>query len=256
MDTKVVVITGASSGIGAALARHLGNSGNSLVLGARRVGRLEKVAEPFGDRAVSVRTDVTRRPDVEGLRDRAMEAFGRVDVWINNAGRGIFRAPLELTDADVDDMMSVNFKSVLYGMQAIIPHFAERGEGHVINVSSFLGRVPLVTFRSAYNAAKAAVNALTANVRMELGAEHPDVHVSLVMPGVVTTDFHREALGAPEGTSVSSAAGAAQSADEVAERIVDLIAHPVAEIYTNPAGAQLARRYYEDVAAFERNTRG
>ncbi len=256
MESKVVVITGASSGIGAALAQRLGRAGHSLALGARRVDRLDEVAGPFGDRAVSVRTDVTRRPQVERLRDRAVDAFGHVDVWVNNAGRGIFRSPLELTDADIDDMMGVNFRSVLYGMQAIVPHFVDRGEGHIINVSSFLGRVPLVTFRSAYNAAKAAVNALTANVRMELGAEHPDVHVSLVMPGVVATDFHREALGAPQGASVPSTTGTAQSADEVAERIVDLMAHPVAEIYTNPAGAQLARRYYDDVAAFERSARG
>lgn len=253
MEAKVVVITGASSGIGAALARRLGEAGHSLALGARRLDRLEEIAEPFGDRAISVQTDVTRRVHVERLRDRSIDAFGHVDAWINNAGRGICREPLQLTDADVDDMMAVNFRSVLYGIQAIVPHFIERGGGHVVNVSSFLGRVPLVTFRSAYNAAKAAVNALTANVRMELATEHPEIRVSLVMPGVVATQFHREALGAPEGASVPSVGGAAQSADEVAEKIVALIAHPVAEIYTNPASAGLARRYYEDVGAFEQN---
>ncbi len=252
MERKVVVITGASSGIGAALARRMGKAGHALALGARRRNELEAVARGAGDRTVAVVTDVTRRREMERLRDEAIEAFGRVDVWVNNAGRGIFRKPLELTDAEVDEMMAVNLKSALYGMQAIVPHFKERGSGHVINVSSFLGRVPLVTFRSAYNAAKAAVNALTANVRMELREEYPEVHVSLVMPGVVDTDFHGNALGAPQGASPPSGGRVqAQSADEVAEQIVQLIARPVAELYTNPASAQIARRYYEDVEAFE-----
>jgi NADP-dependent 3-hydroxy acid dehydrogenase YdfG len=76
-----------------------------------------------------VRTDVTKRSDVERLRDRALEAFGRVDVWVNNAGRGIDRSVLELTEQDLDEMMEVNVKSALYGMQAVVPHFQERGPG-------------------------------------------------------------------------------------------------------------------------------
>src|SRR5439155_20685387 len=140
-------------------------------------------------------TDVTRRADVERLRDRALASFGHVDVWINNAGRGIRKNVLELTDEDVDAIMAVNVKSALYGMQAIVPHFIQRGRGHLINVSSFLSRVPLATFRSAYKAAKAALNALTANLRMDLAAAHPNIRVSLVMPGMVTTEFDRNALG-------------------------------------------------------------
>ena len=113
-------------------------------------------------------TDVTKRKDVERLRDAALKKFGHVDVWVNNAGRGIGKNVMELTDEDLDEMIRVNVKSVLYGMQAIVPHFQQRGKGHLINVSSFLGRVPLAAFRSAYNAAKHAVNALTANLRMDL----------------------------------------------------------------------------------------
>ncbi len=256
MDTKVIVVTGASGGIGAALARRLQAGGHMLVLGARRRALLEEVASAGGDHAITVVTDVTRRADVERLRDAAFDAFGHVDVWVNNAGRGIFRQPLELTDADVDEMMDVNFRSALYGMQAIVPHFKERGGGHLINVSSFLGRVPLVTFRSAYNAAKAALNALTANMRMELLRDFPDIHVSLVMPGVVRTDFHRNALGAPSEAGAPRGGVPAQTADEVAERMVDLIAHPVAELYTNPASAEIARRYYENVEAFESGRTG
>lgn len=252
MESKVVVITGASGGIGAALAHRLGADGHRLALAARRGNALEEVARASGAETLVRVTDVTRRADVERLRDEALAAFGHVDVWINNAGRGIHRPALELTDDDVDAMIAVNFKSALYGMQAIVPHFKDRGHGHVINVSSFLGRVPLVTFRSAYNASKAALNVLTANVRMDLRAEYPDIHVSLVMPGVVTTDFHRNAAGAPPdaGPAPGLRAGA-QSAEEVADRMADLIDRPVAELYTNPMSAGLARRYYEDVEGFE-----
>lgn len=257
MKSKVVVITGASSGIGAALAKQLAGAGHRLVLAARRPDALEAVARDCDDEALTVVTDVTRRLDVERLRDEALSAFGGVDVWVNNAGRGIHRPALELTDDDVDEMIAVNFKSALYGMQAIVPHFKERGRGHVINVSSFLGRVPLVTFRSAYSAAKAALNTITANARVDLHAAYPDIHVSLVMPGVVETDFHRNATGAPEDAAPpANVRAGSQTAEEVASRMVELIEHPVAELYTNPASAGLARRYYEDPAAFEQRATG
>jgi len=193
--SRTIVITGASSGIGAALARTL--AGQNLVLAARRREELEAVAREASGRAVV--TDVTRREDVIRLRDEAVRAFGSVDVWVNNAGRGIARPVLELTDADFDEMMAVNVKSALYGMQAIAPHFIERKRGHIINISSFLGRVPIATHRSAYNAAKAALNALTANARVDLQSKVPDIHVSLVMPGLVSTEFARNAVGSSGG---------------------------------------------------------
>jgi len=255
---KVIVITGASAGIGAETARVLGAAGHSLVLAARRETELREVARSVGASARAVVTDVTRRDSVNRLRDEALREFGRVDVWINNAGRGITRPVLELTDEEFDEMMLVNVKSVLYGMQAIVPHFIERGSGHLINVSSFLGRVPIATVRSAYNAAKAAVNALTANLRVDLRAKHPGIAVSLVMPGIVATDFARNALGGvaplPPPAVVSGATPGAmkpQTPQEVATVIANLVANPVAEVYTNPASAAIARRYYEDVGAFE-----
>ena len=189
-----VVITGASGGIGAALAVRLGAAGHLVALAARREAELRDVASRAGRGAIVVPTDVTRRGDVERLRDLAVEAFGHVDVWVNNAGRGISRHVVDLSDEEFDEIMAVNVKSALYGIQAIVPHFIERGRGHVINVSSFLSRVPLATYRSAYNAAKAALNALTANLRVDLAAAHPDVHVSLVIPGLVSTGFQRNAL--------------------------------------------------------------
>jgi NADP-dependent 3-hydroxy acid dehydrogenase YdfG len=253
---RVAVITGASSGIGAALARRLGRGGCRLVLAARRADALRAVCAEAGLECHAVVTDVMRRADVERLRDEALATFGTVDVWVNNAGRGINAPVLELTDAQFDLMMAVNVKSALYGMQAIVPHFQERGHGHLINISSFLSRVPLATYRSAYNAAKAALNALTANLRMDLRRDYPGIHVSLVMPGMVTTEFARSALGGtPAVTWATSSGGAGppiQTADEVALAVEELIASPREELYTQAGQSELVVRYFSDVAAFER----
>ena len=249
-NQRTIVITGASSGIGADLARHLGVEGHRLVLAARSKGKLEGVARQSGKDARTVVTDVTKRDEVERLRDEAIRAFGHVDVWVNNAGQGIDKRVLDLTDEDFDEMMSVNVKSALYGMQAIVPHFMQRNAGHLINISSFLGRVPLATNRSAYNAAKAALNALTANVRVDLRATHPGIHVSLVMPSVVSTDFAKHALGSTT-PAPSRSPMQPQTSQEVAAIIAELIEHPRAEIFTNPAAPALAKRYLDDVGAFE-----
>src|SRR5256712_14168807 len=148
MNEKVTVITGASSGIGEALAKQLGAKGHRLVLGARRENELKRVAGEIGPNAVPVRTDVTRRKDVEYLRDIALERFGHVDVWVNNAGRGITKSVMELTDQEFDEIVAIVLKSVFYGMQTIVPHFLERGQGHLINGSSFLGCVPYIPYRT------------------------------------------------------------------------------------------------------------
>jgi NAD(P)-dependent dehydrogenase (short-subunit alcohol dehydrogenase family) len=161
---------------------------------------------------------------------------------------------MELTDSDIDEMMAINVKAPLYGAQAIIPHFQERGSGHLINVSSFLGRVPIAAVRSAYNAAKHALNALTANLRMELrAAGHTSIHVTTLMPGIVETPFAANALGAAPGTSTMRLSGpmASQTAEEVATIIADVVDHPRPDVYTNPAHPELVRSYYADVGAFE-----
>ena len=247
--SKVIVITGASTGIGAELAKQLAARGDILMLAARTAETLRQVARSCGRDTYYYSTDVTRRQDVNRLRDEALRTFDHVDVWINNAGRGITRQVLDLTDEDIDEMMAVNVKSALYGMQAIMPHFKERGQGHLINVSSFLSRIPFATQRSAYNAAKAALNTLTANLRMDLRAEYPGIHVSLVMPGVVSTEFAANAkYGAPPTAPLPNA----QTPGEVVAVMLDLIDHPKAEASTNPAvQVERVKRYYEDVAAFE-----
>lgn len=254
---RIVVITGASAGIGAAIAQEIGRRGDSLVLAARTTDALQRVASEISSPTHVVTADVTRRGDVERIRDEALRAFGHVDVWINNAGKGIVRPVLELTDADVDEMMAVNVKSALYGMQAIAPHFIERGRGHIINMSSFLGRVPVASPRSAYSAAKAALNTLTANARGDLQRTHPGIHVSLVMPGLVATGFAAHARGST-GAAPAGPIGSPmmpQTAEEVATIVADLIDRPAAEVYTNPASSTLATRYFADVGRFEAESR-
>ncbi len=248
------MITGASSGIGAALAVQLGQRGELLALAARREQELKKVASQSGGRALPVVTDVTRRKDVEHLRDAALAEFGHVDVWVNNAGRGINRPVSDLTEEDVRSTVDVVLMSVLYGMQAILPHFKERGRGHIVNVSSFLGRVPMPSYRSIYSASKSAVNVLSANLRMELRPKYPQIFVSVIMPGIVDTAFHDIAsppLPARAGESVWGTR--IESADEVAAKIVSLIDKPVAELYTSPEAVGRVEGYFKDVDAFEEN---
>ena len=247
---RTIVVTGASSGIGAAFARLAGASGARLVLVARRRAELERVAHEAGPQALAVTADVSRRADVQRVLAAAIERFSAVDVWINNAGRGITRPVAELTDGDFDEMMQVNVKSALYGMQAVLPHFQERGAGHIINVSSMLGRVPMATQRSAYNAAKHALNALTASLRIDLARTHPGIVVSTVSPGVVATEFGVNALG---GGVDSRQLPGAQPVGEVAEVLLDVVRHPRADVYTRPGMREIVVRYFgaDDMAQVE-----
>ena len=250
MQDQVIVITGASSGIGAALAELMGEQGARAVLVARRRQELDEVAARSGPNALAVVADVTSRMDVARAFDAALARFGQVDVWVNNAGRGINRLVSELSDEDFDEMMLVNVKSALYGMQAVLPHFRERGRGHIINVSSMLGRVPLAGIRSAYSASKHALNSLTANLRMELRATHPAIFVSSVHPGVVATEFGLKARHA--GVDSRSIPGA-QPVGEVAAVIANVIEHPRADVYTRPGAQKMVAAYYaaEDMGQAE-----
>jgi NADP-dependent 3-hydroxy acid dehydrogenase YdfG len=241
MQDKVIVITGASAGIGAALAEIVGKQGGRPVLLARREKELQEVAARSGPHALAVVADVTRRADVERAFAAALARWGHVDAWVNNAGRGISRLVSEITDADFDEMMTVNVKSALYGMQAVLPHFKERGAGHIVNVSSMLGRVPFANIRSAYSASKHALNSLSANLRIELSEGYPGVHVTVVHPGVVATEFGSNAL---HGGFDSRKLPGAQSAEEVAQVIADVLERPRADVYTRPGAQQMVAAYY------------
>jgi NADP-dependent 3-hydroxy acid dehydrogenase YdfG len=244
MRDKVIVITGASGGIGAALADAVAKRGASVVLVARREGALSDAARACGERAHPVVADVSRRDDVRRVVSEALARFGRVDVWVNNVGQGISRMPSQLTDQDVDDIIQVNVKSALYGMQEILPHFKERGEGHVINVSSMLGRIPFALIRSAYSGAKHFLNALTANFREEVQQTHPNIQFSLISPGVVSTDF---GLNARHGGPDSRALPNAQTADEVAAVIAGVIETRRADVYTRSGARERIASYYASV---------
>jgi NAD(P)-dependent dehydrogenase (short-subunit alcohol dehydrogenase family) len=250
MRDKVIVITGGSAGIGAALARRVARAGALPVLAARRERELEEVRGACGPGALAVVADVTRREDVQRILDRAVERHGRVDVWVNNAGRGITRLVSQLTDVELDEMMRTNLTSALHGMQVALAHFKTRQRGHIINVSSMLSRVPYVPWRSAYSAAKHALNALTASLRLEVRPEFPDIHISTVLPGVVATEFGLNALG---GGADSRTLPNAQPVEDVAGVIAELIEHPRAEVYTLPGLRQHVLDYFgaEDMGAAE-----
>lgn len=241
MDDQVVVITGASAGIGAALAELLAARGTSLVLVARNEEKLQAVADRCGENAYPVAADVTSRDEVRRIVDEAIDRFDHIDVWINNVGQGISRPPSQLTDNDVDTMMNVNVKSALYGMQEVLPHFQERETGHVINISSLLGRIPFAVIRSAYCGAKHFLNALTANFRDEVQKNYPDIQFSLVSPGVVRTGF---GLNARHGGPDSRRLPHSQSAEEVAAVIADVIESRKADVYTREGAHDLVIGYY------------
>jgi len=238
--------TGASSGIGAAVAERLARDGMAVVLVARRADRLAAVAARCGEQALPIVADMTVRADAERAAQEALARFGRIDVWINNVGRGITRPATALGDDDIDEMMRVNVKSALYGMQAVLPHFQAEGRGHLINVSSVLGRMPMAPFRSAYNGAKHFLNALTANVREDLAAAHPGIAVSLVSPGVVRTEFGVNAVhGGPDSRTLPNS----QSAEEVAEVIAGVIASRAPDVYTRAGVKQAVLGYLDGLTA-------
>lgn len=244
MRDKVVVITGASAGIGAALARLLAERGASVVLAARREDRLDEIARACGDRAHRIAADVSRRDEVRRIVSESLARFGRIDVWVNNVGQGISRVPSLLTDEDIDEIVRINVKSALYGMQEVLPHFKERGEGHVINVSSMLGRVPFVVLRSAYSGAKHFLNALTANFRDKVKQTHPGIQFSLVSPGVVGTDFGLSARhGGPDSRQLRNA----QKPEDVAAVIAGVIETRRPDVYTRSGARATVAGYYASV---------
>lgn len=241
MEQRVIVVTGASGGIGAAATEALAARGHSVLAVARRADPLQDVADRSQGTVVPLVADMTVRSEVRRAVEATLERFGRVDVWINNVGRGIFRMPSELTDDDIDEIMRINVMTALYGMQEVLPHFKERGQGHIINISSLLGRIPLATFRSAYCAAKHFLNALSTTFQAELAEAYPHIHVSLVSPGVVRTDFGANAMhGGPSSWELPNS----QSAEEVAAVIADVVESGRRDVYTRAGMQERIASYY------------
>ena len=241
MSEKIVVVTGASSGIGAALAVLLASRGVRVVLVARRSAPLEAVAGECRGLAQVVTGDMALRADVRRVVSAAVATAGRIDVWVNNVGQGITRAPSTLTEEDIDEMIRINVKSALYGMQEVLPHFKARGEGHIINLSSMLGRIPYALPRAAYSGAKHFLNALTANFREEVQQTHPRIQFSLVSPGLVYTNFGSNAIhGGPDSREMPDG----QPSEEVAAVIASVIDTRAPDVYTRPGSRDRVLGYY------------
>jgi NADP-dependent 3-hydroxy acid dehydrogenase YdfG len=189
IDGKVIVITGASSGLGEAAARMLAAEGARLVLGARRTDRLQALADELNARglqAIPLATDVTDHAQVKRLVDKAVETCGRVDVIINNAGL-MPLAPLERLKVDEwDRMIDVNIKGVLYGIAAALPHMQRQKSGHIINVSSVAGH-KVRSGGAVYAATKHSVRALSEGLRQEV--KPYNIRTTVISPGVVASEL-------------------------------------------------------------------
>jgi NADP-dependent 3-hydroxy acid dehydrogenase YdfG len=188
IEGKIIVITGASSGLGAAAARHLAKHGAKLVLGARRLERLEAFANEVSvGAAAAVRTDVTDPAQVKRLVDRAVQSHGRVDVIINNAGL-MPHSPLErLKLDDWNRTIDVNIKGVLYGIAAVLPHMKAQRSGHVINVSSVAGHLPPRPGSAIYAATKHAVRVISDGLRQEV--KPYNIRTTIISPGAIATEL-------------------------------------------------------------------
>jgi len=189
IEGKIVVITGASSGLGEATARLLSSQGASVVLGARRADRLQSLAEALtdaGGKAIALPTDVTQPDQVQALVDAAVQAYGRIDVMINNAGL-MPQALLErLQIGEWDRMIDVNIKGVLYGIAAALPYMQKQKAGHFINVSSVAGHKVGPGF-AVYAATKFAVRALSEGLRQEV--KPYNIRTTVISPGAVATEL-------------------------------------------------------------------
>ncbi len=183
---KVIVITGASSGLGEASARLLASKGAKLVLGARRKERLDALAQELGGDVLAVACDVAKRGEVQALVDAAIARFGRIDVLLNNAGL-MPLSPLELRLVDDwDRMIDVNIKGVLYGIDAALPQMRKQKSGHFINVASVAGH-KVRPSSTVYSATKHAVRVISEGLRQEVKAYN--IRTTIISPGLVATEL-------------------------------------------------------------------
>ncbi|MDB5239901.1 MAG: short-chain dehydrogenase/reductase [Spirosoma sp.] len=189
INEKVIVITGASSGMGETAARHLSALGATVVLGAKRADRIEKLAKEIqdqGGKALAMAMDVTQRDQVKKLVYSAVDQFGRVDVILNNAGVMPLSPMDRLNVAEWDTMIDVNIKGVLNGIAAVLPYMKAQKSGQIINTSSVAGH-KVFTGSAVYSATKFAVRALTEGLRMEV--KPYNIRTTIVCPGAVKTEL-------------------------------------------------------------------
>ena len=223
---KVIAITGASSGIGEATAVLLAGRGAKVVLGARRSDRLEALVDRIataGGEAFYVPADVTKRSDMSNLVKAACARFGKLDVFINNAGIGPISLFDDLRVEDWDAMIDVNLKGVLYGIAAALPVFRSQGFGHFVNIISTAG-LKIVPLHGVYAATKNAVRTITEGLRQEAG---DSLRVTGISPGFIHTDF-AESMTNPEvkAQTLGTRDKMAISPDAIARAIAFAIEQP------------------------------
>src|SRR3954470_1582909 len=237
LSGRVAAITGASSGIGLALAQHLAREGVAVVIGARRADRLDEAVRDMrsqGGRAESVVVDVTSEGDVQRLVQHARSTFGRLDIMICNAGFGYYGTVEETPTPIMQRMMDVNFFGTFHGARAVLPHFRAQRSGHLIIVSSIVGHRG-IAMMSGYSATKAAQVAFAESLRTEFSGT--GIAVSVVFPVSTDTEF-RSAMERDYGHSVAGL-GPRQSVDEVARAIVKCVRKPSPEVHPHPSSRAL-----------------
>lgn len=223
---KVVIITGASSGIGEAIALHLANNAYSLVLVARRQDKINALVDRIiqqGGKAIAVKADVTRQEEVQRAIDAAIAAYQRVDVLINNAGFMAIAPLSELKTDEWDKMIDTNLKGVLYGVAAALPVFQRQGSGHFINVASVAGIKVLAPGGVVYSATKFAVRALSEGLRQEAGKT---IRTTLISPGAVESELQFGSSDEESKKFLHEFYKQAISADAIARSVLFAIEQP------------------------------
>ena len=225
---KVVVITGASSGLGESTARLLASRGAKVVLGARRKDRIDSVVKEIsatGGKATGFVVDVTNRGQVETFIKQSLDNFGRVDVLVNNAGIMPI-APIGLLKVDEwDRQIDVNVKGVLYGVAAVLPQMLRQKSGHIINLASVFGIKVFAPGGTVYCATKAAVRTLTEGLRMELHSEN--IRCTMISPGAVLSELQNSTSDPSSAKFVKELYDKVGiSADSVARAILYAIEQP------------------------------
>lgn len=234
---KVVVITGASSGIGRDAALRFAQRGAHVVIAARRAELLDEVKvqiEREGGRALAVPMDVTYRSQVEWLLGATLEHFGRADIWVNCAGLGMVAWFSDTTEAEFRRIFEVNAMGTFHGCQVALQQMYRQGAGHIINVSSLAGRFAL-PLNGAYAAAKHAVNAISQSVACEL--EGTPIRVSTVMPSLTDTPFFDAMVSKLPGRGASVVQ--AMPVGRVGEAIVRCALRPRDQVVVAPLGRWL-----------------